>query len=64
MSVTSEDDVSIPKPKSTIEARREARIKKILENSKSRLDKLNGEVPKIKTQEDSGESLKPASKIC
>lgn len=35
------------KLKSSIEARREARIKKILENSKSRLDKL-GVAPEIK----------------
>lgn len=38
------EDVQIPKPKSSLEARREARIKKIMENSKSRLDRLNGEV--------------------
>lgn len=43
MSTISNEDVQTSKPQSSLEARREARIRKILENSKSRLEKLNGE---------------------
>lgn len=48
MSPIPNDDVQTSKPQSSIDARREARIRKILENSKSRLDKLNGAPPEMK----------------